>query len=263
MEADLMSLIELSNIQVNFQQANQIVAAVQDVNLKVDRGQIFGIVGYSGAGKSTLVRTINLLQRPTSGSVKINDVEMTSLSPSELRLKRQKIGMIFQHFNLLDEMTVQQNILHPLKRSKQTHAQKMIKVTQLLELVGLTEQAQNYPRQLSGGQKQRVAIARALVNDPDILISDEATSALDPKTTQQILELLNHLNTTLNLTILVITHEMQVIEALADQVAIMENGQVIEQGPVQTVFNQPKQALTKEFITLSQGFSIQKSHRTN
>lgn len=253
-----MSLIELSNIKVDFKQSNQVITAVQNVNLKVERGQIFGIVGYSGAGKSTLVRTINLLQRPTHGSVKINDIEMTSLSPVELRLKRQKIGMIFQHFNLLEEMTVKQNILHPLKRSKQTTNQKESKAKQILELVGLTDQANAYPYQLSGGQKQRVAIARALVNDPDILISDESTSALDPKTTQQILELLNHLNLTLHLTILVITHEMQVIEALADQVAIMEHGQIIEQGSVQNVFNQPKQALTQEFITLSQGFSIQK-----
>ncbi|QIL50133.1 ATP-binding cassette domain-containing protein [Weissella coleopterorum] len=257
-----MSLIELSHINVDFKQAPGSVPAVFDVSLKINRGSIFGIVGYSGAGKSTLVRTINLLQRPTEGSVKVNDVEMTNLSPQELRLKRQKIGMIFQHFNLLDEMTVQQNILQPLKHSTQSQTQKHAKVQQLLDLVGLTAQAQNYPHQLSGGQKQRVAIARALANDPDILISDEATSALDPKTTQQILELLNHLNQTLGLTILIITHEMQVIEALADQVAIMEKGQIIETGSVANVFQHPKQKLTQEFITLAQGFSISKLQRT-
>ncbi|MCM0582518.1 methionine ABC transporter ATP-binding protein [Weissella diestrammenae] len=243
-----MAIIALENINVTFKQKKQTIVAVQDETIQINQGDIYGIVGYSGAGKSTLVRTINMLQKPTSGSVKVQGVEMTTLDPNALRNARKKIGMIFQHFNLLDEITVFQNVAQPLKHAKLSKKAKIEKVNHLLELVGLSDRANNYPAQLSGGQKQRVAIARALANDPDILISDEATSALDPRTTNQILALLKKLNQTLGLTIVLITHEMQAIKEIAHHVAVMENGHIIERGTLLEIFTAPKAQLTKDFI---------------
>ncbi|MFL2043431.1 methionine ABC transporter ATP-binding protein [Weissella hellenica] len=243
-----MAVISLKNINVTFKQKKREIIAVQDESIEIEKGDIYGIVGYSGAGKSTLVRTINLLQRPTSGSVIVNDIDMLQLSSKELRDQRKKIGMIFQHFNLMNELTIFGNVAQPLKHSKLSKADKAAKVNKLLKLVGLDERADNYPNQLSGGQKQRVAIARALANDPEILISDEATSALDPRTTNQILSLLKQLNRELGLTIVLITHEMQAIKETANKVAVMENGTIIERGSLLEIFTNPQKPLTKDFI---------------
>jgi D-methionine transport system ATP-binding protein len=219
-----MAVISLKNINVTFKQKKREIVAVQDESIEVEKGDIYGIVGYSGAGKSTLVRTINLLQRPTKGSV------------------------IFQHFNLMNELTIFGNVAQPLKHSNLSKVDKAKKVNKLLKLVGLDDRADNYPNQLSGGQKQRVAIARALANDPEILISDEATSALDPRTTNQILALLKQLNRELGLTIVLITHEMQAIKETANKVAVMENGTIIERGSLLEIFTNPQKPLTKDFI---------------
>lgn len=243
-----MAVIQLTDVNVTFKQKNREIVAVQNESITIEKGDIYGIVGYSGAGKSTLVRTINLLQRPTSGSVLVNGIEMTTLSPAQLRDERKKIGMIFQHFNLMSELTVFGNVAQPLKHSNLSKAEKAAKVNELLELVGLADRAENYPSQLSGGQKQRVAIARALANDPEILISDEATSALDPKTTNQILALLKQLNQELGLTIVLITHEMQAVKEAANKVAVMENGAIIERGSLLEIFTNPQKQLTKDFI---------------
>lgn len=243
-----MAVISLTDINVTFKQKNREIVAVQNESITIEKGDIYGIVGYSGAGKSTLVRTINLLQRPTSGSVLVNGTEMTTLKPAQLREERKKIGMIFQHFNLMSELTVFGNVAQPLKHAKMSKADKAKKVNDLLELVGLSDRAGNYPAQLSGGQKQRVAIARALANDPEILISDEATSALDPKTTNQILALLKKLNQELGLTIVLITHEMQAVKEAANKVAVMENGVIIERGSLLEIFTNPQKQLTKDFI---------------
>ncbi|QDJ59409.1 methionine ABC transporter ATP-binding protein [Weissella hellenica] len=243
-----MAVISLKNINVTFKQKKSEIVAVQDESIEVEKGDIYGIVGYSGAGKSTLVRTINLLQRPTKGSVIVNDIDMLQLSPKELRNQRKKIGMIFQHFNLMNELTIFGNVAQPLKHSNLSKVDKAKKVNKLLKLVGLDDRADNYPNQLSGGQKQRVAIARALANDPEILISDEATSALDPRTTNQILALLKQLNRELGLTIVLITHEMQAIKETANKVAVMENGTIIEHGSLLEIFTNPQKPLTKDFI---------------
>ncbi|MGI6155880.1 MAG: ATP-binding cassette domain-containing protein [Enterococcus sp.] len=241
-------MIELKNISVVFNQGSRKITAVTDVDLTIERGDVYGIVGYSGAGKSTLVRVINLLQRPTTGSVVVDGTEMTALVPRALREKRKSIGMIFQHFNLMDSRTIFDNVDFSLKYSGKSKEERKQKVTELLELVGLSDKAKAYPSQLSGGQKQRVAIARALANDPEILLCDEATSALDPKTTLQILALLRELNKKLGLTIVLITHEMQVVKEICNKVAVMENGQVIEHGESVQIFSQPQQALTRDFI---------------
>lgn len=241
-------MITLKNVGVAFQGTNGIIKAVKNVNLSIDKGDVYGIVGYSGAGKSTLVRTINLLQRPTEGSVLVNGQDMLSLSPKELRYARKKVGMIFQHFNLMDSRTVAGNIAYPLRKSGLSKSAIKEKVIELLELVGLSDKYDAFPSQLSGGQKQRVAIARALANDPDVLLCDEATSALDPKTTLSILELLKKLNKRLSLTIVIITHEMQVVKEICNKVAVMENGHVVENGDVVSIFTQPKELITKEFI---------------
>ncbi|MDR3190420.1 MAG: ATP-binding cassette domain-containing protein [Lactobacillaceae bacterium] len=243
-----MAVIELTDVNVTFRQKNQEIIAVQKESLTVEEGDIYGIVGYSGAGKSTLVRTVNLLQKPTSGSVLVNGIEMTTQSAADLRDKRKKIGMIFQHFNLMDELSVFGNVAQPLKHSSLSKQEKTVKINQLLDLVGLADRSNNFPAQLSGGQKQRVAIARALANDPEILISDEATSALDPRTTNQILALLKKLNEDLGLTILLITHEMQAVKSIANKVAVMEDGHIIERGTLLEIFTNPQQQLTKDFI---------------
>lgn len=244
----LSNMISLSNINVTFQSKLQTVVAVRNVDLHVDAGDIYGIVGYSGAGKSTLVRVINLLQRPSSGQVMVNGQDLVSLNAKQLRTARKKIGMIFQHFNLMGSRTIYDNVDFPLKSSKLSKKERDIKVRELLELVGLSDKLDAYPSQLSGGQKQRVAIARALANDPEILLCDEATSALDPKTTQSILELLKSLNKKLGLTIVIITHEMQVVKEICNKVAVMEAGGIVEQGDIVSIFSRPQNALTKDFI---------------
>jgi D-methionine transport system ATP-binding protein len=242
-------MISLKDITVTFTQPNkETVQAVKNVSLEVDKGDVYGIVGYSGAGKSTLVRVINLLQRPISGSVVVNQTELTALPAKALREKRKTIGMIFQHFNLMDSRNVFDNVDFSLKYAGISKQERRQKVTELLSLVGLEEKAQSFPSQLSGGQKQRVAIARALANDPEILLCDEATSALDPKTTLQILALLKKLNRKLGLTIVIITHEMQVVKEICNKVAVMENGEIIEQGKSVQIFSQPTKPLTKDFI---------------
>ena len=242
-------MISLKDVSVTFTQPNkETIQAVKNVSLEVDKGDVYGIVGYSGAGKSTLVRVINLLQRPTSGSVVVNQTELTALPAKALREKRKTIGMIFQHFNLMDSQNVFDNVDFSLKYAGISKQERRQKVTELLSLVGMEEKARSFPSQLSGGQKQRVAIARALANDPEILLCDEATSALDPKTTLQILALLKKLNRKLGLTIVIITHEMQVVKEICNKVAVMENGEIIEQGKSVQIFSQPAKPLTKDFI---------------
>ena len=242
------NMIKLEHISKTFDTTAGNVHAVQDVSLEIRDGEIFGIIGFSGAGKSTLVRCINLLERPTSGSVQIDGVELTTLGEKQLREVRTKIGMIFQHFNLMRSRTVYENIDFPLKKSKLSKAQREEKIHSLLELVGLTDKKNVYPSQLSGGQKQRVAIARALANDPKVLLCDEATSALDPQTTQSILKLLKKVNAELGITIVLITHEMSVVKDICDRVAIMDAGTVVETGNTVDVFSKPQQPLTKDFI---------------
>ena len=250
-------MIQLDHIDVTFQQKKRQIQAVKDVTLHIQERDIYGIVGYSGAGKSTLVRVINLLQVPTSGKIIVDgDVlfdNKVTLTAEQLRRKRQDIGMIFQHFNLMSQLTAEENVAFALKHSGLSKEEKKEKVHTLLELVGLADRAENYPSQLSGGQKQRVAIARALANDPKILISDESTSALDPKTTKQILTLLQDLNQKLGLTIVLITHEMQIIKDIANCVAVMQDGQLIEEGSVLDIFSNPQQDLTKDFISTATG----------
>ena len=250
-------MIQLEHIDVTFQQKKRQIQAVKDVTIHIREGDIYGIVGYSGAGKSTLVRVINLLQVPTSGKIIVDgDVlfdKKVTLTAEQLRRKRQDIGMIFQHFNLVSQLTAEENVAFALKHSSLSKEEKKEKVHTLLELVGLADRAENYPSQLSGGQKQRVAIARALANDPKILISDESTSALDPKTTKQILALLQDLNQKLGLTIVLITHEMQIVKDIANRVAVMQNGRLIEEGSVLDIFSNPQQDLTKDFISTATG----------
>ncbi|MFB9770212.1 methionine ABC transporter ATP-binding protein [Lactiplantibacillus modestisalitolerans] len=241
-------MIEFKDVTKTFNTKQGTVHAVQDVNLKIEDGHIYGIVGYSGAGKSTLVRMLNGLETPTSGSVDIDGVEITGLGAAKLREERQKIGMIFQHFNLLWSRTVLQNIMFPLEIAGLSKADAQKKAEHLADLVGLAGREAAYPSELSGGQKQRVGIARALANDPQILLSDEATSALDPQTTDEVLDLLLSINEKLHLTIILITHEMHVIRKIADHVAVMENGKIVEQGPVLDVFKRPQQAVTKRFV---------------
>ena len=241
-------MIELTHISKDFASGGRTVHAVQDVSLLIGNGEIFGIIGFSGAGKSTLVRCINLLERPTSGSVTVDGKEMTALSARELRQARKKIGMIFQHFNLMPSRTVFGNVAYPLRGSGLSREQIADKVHRLLELVGIGDKAEAYPKQLSGGQKQRVAIARALANDPNVLLCDEATSALDPQTTKAILRLLKNLNEKLGITVVIITHEMAVVKEICDRVAVMEHGRVVEQGEVFNVFADPRQEITRSFI---------------
>lgn len=253
-------IIKLDRIDVTFTQKNRVIKAVEDVTIHINQGDIYGIVGYSGAGKSTLVRVINLLQKPSDGKITVDGTVLyykgsVQLNAAQLREKRKDIGMIFQHFNLMAQMTAKENVAFALKHSSLSAAEKEEKVRKLLELVGLEDRADNYPSQLSGGQKQRVAIARALANDPKILISDEATSALDPKTTKQILALLQDLNQKLGLTIVLITHEMQIVKDIANRVAVMQNGKLIEEGSVLDIFTNPQNELTQDFITTATGIT--------
>ncbi|KRL89503.1 methionine ABC transporter ATP-binding protein [Lactobacillus kalixensis] len=249
-----MSIINLENVTVDFKQKKgNVVKAVQDVDLQVEKGDIYGVVGFSGAGKSTLVRTVNLLQKPTSGSIEINGTQFIKdgkqvISNKDLQLERRKIGMIFQHFNLLNETTVFDNVAFALKHSKLSDDELEKRTLELLDLVDLKDKADFYPAELSGGQQQRVAIARALANKPDILISDEATSALDPQNTVQILDLLKSLNQKLRLTVILITHEMDAVKRICTKVAVMEHGVIIEKGDLKQIFLHPKEELTKRFV---------------
>lgn len=249
------AIIELKNITKTFIQDKKTFNAVENASVSIEKGDIFGIIGFSGAGKSTLVRTINLLGRPTSGSVIVKGKDFLSLSQKELREERKIIGMIFQHFNLLNSRNVFENVAFPLKRSGLSKEEIANKVHSLLKLVEIDEKSKNYPEQLSGGQKQRVAIARALANDPDILLCDEATSALDPTTTKSILKLLKKLKEKLGLTIVIITHQMEVIKEICDKVAVMENGRIVEQGDVFTIFATPKDEVTRRFIRSTSNLS--------
>ena len=248
-------MIRLEQITKTFQSGRKTVTAVDNVSLSVNDGEIFGVIGFSGAGKSTLVRCINLLERPTSGKVWLDDVELTALPAAEIRRRRQEIGMIFQQFNLFAARTVFDNVAFPLRRQKLSRAAQEQRVTELLKLVGLEQKAGAYPSELSGGQKQRVAIARALASGPKVLLCDEATSALDPQTTRATLRLLKKLNRKLSLTIILITHEMQVVKEICDRVAVMENGRVVEEGDVFTVFSNPRQPVTRNFISMTSNLS--------
>lgn len=242
-------MIELKNVSKTFKTNQKEVHAVKNVNITVDDGEIFGVIGYSGAGKSTLVRCINLLERPTEGQVIIENTDLTQLKEKELRAERQNIGMIFQQFNLLASRTAYQNVEFPLKNRGYSKEEIKEKVESLLDLVGIADKANTYPSQLSGGQKQRVAIARALATDPKILLCDEATSALDPQTTKSILKLLKEVNKKLGITIVIITHEMDVIKEICHRVAVMEDGYVVELNDVVSVFSNPQAQITKEFIS--------------
>lgn len=241
-------MIKLNHITKRFESGDRTVTAVDDVSLAINAGEVFGIIGFSGAGKSTLVRCINLLERPTSGEVIVDGVDLTELDEKALRQVRQRIGMIFQHFNLMPSRTVTENIEMPLKLTTLTPAERKAKISSLLELVELSDKADAYPSQLSGGQKQRVAIARALANDPKVLLCDEATSALDPKTTRSILKLLREVNQRLGITIVVITHQMSVVKYICDRAAVMEKGRVVEEGTILEIFSHPKMPVTKGFI---------------
>lgn len=248
-------MIILENVSKSFESYGRTVEAVKNVNLQLEEGKIHGIIGFSGAGKSTLVRMINLLERPTEGKVILGDMEITSLTEKKLREERKKIGMIFQQFNLFSSRNVYENVAYPLKNSKMNKKEIQDKVNYLLQLVDLQDKTQSYPSQLSGGQKQRVAIARALACDPKILLSDESTSALDPQTTKSILKLLKQLNEKLGITIVVITHEMQVVKEICDNVVVMENGEVVEQGDVFNVFANPVKQITKDFVDSTSNLS--------
>lgn len=241
-------MIELKNIVKKYESKSKSVTAVDHVNLNIDKGTIYGIIGFSGAGKSTLVRLFNYLETPTSGDVIIGGDNIGELSKQALRQKRQKVSMIFQHFNLLWSRTVLDNIKFPLEIAGVPKAEAVEKAKSLVERVGLAGREHAYPSELSGGQKQRVGIARALANDPEVLLCDEATSALDPQTTDEILDLLLQLKKEQNLTIIIITHEMHVIRRVCDEVAVMENGHVIEEGKVSEVFENPQHQVTRRFV---------------
>ena len=242
-------MIEFQRVHKAYKVGQREITALEPCNLQIEQGQIYGLIGHSGAGKSTLLRLINRLEEPSSGRILVDGEDVTALSPKGLRQFRQKLGMIFQHFNLLSSKTVADNVAMPLKLAGQLSSDQIrLRVAMLLDRVGLTDHANKYPAQLSGGQKQRVGIARALATSPKILLCDEATSALDPQTTAQVLQLLNELNRELNLTIVLITHEMDVIRRICDQVAVLDKGKIVEQGPVADVFLHPKHPTTQRFV---------------
>ncbi|MWN89696.1 ATP-binding cassette domain-containing protein [Gilliamella sp. Pra-s65] len=242
-------MIRFENVFKQYKRNGVTTQALNNINLTIGKGDIFGIIGYSGAGKSTLVRLINFIEKPTQGNVIIQNQVLNQLSNSELRKIRQKIGMIFQHFNLLETKTVFENIAMPLILLRENRQTIKKRVNELLAFVGLSEKANNYPKELSGGQKQRIGIARALANNPDILLCDEATSALDPQTTQDILDLIKKINEEYQITVVLITHEMHVIEQICHKVAVMENGKMIEHGNVLEVFGHPKHQTTQNFVS--------------
>ena len=241
-------MIELRNLSKTYKTADRDIVALTDINLTIEDGEIFGIIGLSGAGKSTLVRCINLLEKPTGGDVIIDGRSLTSLKRRELLKLRQNIGMIFQGFNLLEQSTVLKNVLFPLEIAGVPRKEAVDKATALLSLVGLEDRQTSYPRQLSGGQKQRVAIARALTTDPKYLLCDEATSALDPTTTRSILELLQRINRSMGVTVIVITHEMKVIQQICDRVAVIDQSRIAEEGLVKDVFSNPRTSIARELI---------------
>ena len=241
-------MIQFKNISKQFQLKGQTVQALTNIHLDIPQGSIFGLIGYSGAGKSTLLRLINLLEAPDQGQVIVNGQDLSQLSPAALRQARTNIGMIFQHFNLMQTKTVAQNIEMPLKLLGVGKAQRQQRCQELLEFIDLAHKKDAYPDELSGGQKQRVGIARALANHPSILLCDEATSALDPQTTQSVLQLLKKINQEQGITIVMVTHEMDVIESICDYVAVMEHGQVIETGSTLQIFSQPQHPTTQNFI---------------
>ena len=241
-------MIELRNLSKTYKTADRDIVALTDINLTIEDGEIFGIIGLSGAGKRTLVRCINLLEKPTGGDVIIDGRSLTSLKRRELLKLRQNIGMIFQGFNLLEQSTVLKNVLFPLEIAGVPHKEAVDKATALLSLVGLEDRQTSYPSQLSGGQKQRVAIARALTTDPKYLLCDEATSALDPTTTRSILELLQRINRSMGVTVIVITHEMKVIQQICDRVAVIDQSRIAEEGLVKDVFSNPRTSIARELI---------------
>ncbi|RYV50612.1 methionine ABC transporter ATP-binding protein [Pengzhenrongella frigida] len=242
------AMVCLQHVTKEFTAGKQTVRAVDDVSLEIERGEIFGVIGYSGAGKSTLVRLINALESPTSGTVVIDGETITGRTERQLRPVRARIGFIFQQFNLLGSRTVAGNVAYPLRVARWPKERREARVAELLEFVGLSDKARQYPDQLSGGQKQRVGIARALATSPGLLLADEATSALDPETTRDVLDLLRRVNTELGVTIVVISHEMSVVSYLCDRVAVMEAGKVVEEGDVYTIFSSPQQPVTRRFI---------------
>ncbi len=244
-------IIKIDHVSKAFNAAKSQIHALNDINLEINRGDIFGIIGMSGAGKSTLIRCLNFLERPTSGHVYIDGKDLATLSHKELRKMRTRISMIFQHFNLLMQKNIIENVCFPLQLAGVPKKEAHKKAMELLEIVGLTEKAKAYPAQLSGGQKQRVAIARALASDPEILLCDEATSALDPQTTKSILKLLQEINEKMGITVVLITHEMSVVEEICSHVAILENGCLAEEGLVEEIFSNPKSEEGKKLILIN------------
>ena len=241
-------MIPVENLCTRFNTNGGTVEAAKNISFSIEKGEIFGIIGLSGAGKSTLVRCLNLLERPTSGTVRVNGKNLTELSEKELRKERQKIGMIFQHFNLLMQRTALDNVCFPMEIAGIKKAEARKKALEYLRIVGLEEKALSYPSQLSGGQKQRVAIARVLASDPQILLCDEATSALDPQTTKAILELIKEINRDYGITVVVITHEMSVVQEICDKVAVLERGALVETGTVEELFRNPKTDEAKKLV---------------
>ncbi|MEZ8283204.1 methionine ABC transporter ATP-binding protein MetN [Vibrio lentus] len=254
-------MIKVNQVNKVFYQGTKEINALIDINLHIPQGQIFGVIGSSGAGKSTLIRCVNMLEAPTSGEVIVDGIDLTKLSKSELSEARRNIGMIFQHFNLLSSRTVFNNVALPLELAGKDKAAIEAKVSELLELVGLSDKRDTYPANLSGGQKQRVAIARALASDPKVLLCDEATSALDPATTQSILELLREINRKLNITILLITHEMDVVKSICHEVAIIGGGELVEKGTVGDIFAHPKTELAHQFIRSTLDLTIPEDYQ--
>ncbi|KOP72043.1 methionine ABC transporter ATP-binding protein [Cytobacillus solani] len=242
-------MIEFQNLKKVYTSGGQQVAALNGIDLTINKGEIFGVIGFSGAGKSSLIRCVNWLEQPTSGRVIVDGYDLTALSAKEIREVKRNIGMVFQHFNLLNSKTVFANVAIPLILAKVPKEEMKKRVNELLEFVGLSDKANNYPDQLSGGQKQRIGIARALATKPSILLCDEATSALDPQTTSSILELLKKINREYNITILIITHEMAVIREICDRVAVIEAGKIIEEGTVFNVFSSPKTETARNFVS--------------
>ena len=254
-------MIKVNQVNKVFYQGTKEINALIDINLHIPQGQIFGVIGSSGAGKSTLIRCVNMLEAPTSGEVIVDGIDLTKLSKSELSEARRNIGMIFQHFNLLSSRTVFNNVALPLELAGRDKAAIEAKVSELLELVGLSDKRDTYPANLSGGQKQRVAIARALASDPKVLLCDEATSALDPATTQSILELLREINRKLSITILLITHEMDVVKSICHEVAIIGGGELVEKGTVGEIFAHPKTELAHQFIRSTLDLTIPEDYQ--
>ena len=256
-------MIDLKNITVEFKKDRETFKAVDKVSLNVKPSEVFGIIGYSGAGKSTLIRTVNLLERPAEGKVIVDGEDLMTLSKSELLNRRKKIGMIFQHFNLMKNLSCLENVLFPIKKDNTvSKKERLEKAESFLERVGLSEYRNRYPSELSGGQKQRVAIARAIVGSPKILLCDEATSALDPRTTLEILELLKSLNEEYKLTIMLIAHQMEVVKEICSRVAFMEQGKIVEEGEIAQIFAKPRSDLSKRFMqTVNQIDSAMKNIR--